>query len=67
MNKHHGRKIEVDDKITVHLKNPKNKVLCEVIAVQDGYKNLSQWLANIIENEIIPKRFYFGGKENEKN
>lgn len=65
MSDYHGRKIEINDKITAHLKNPKNKILCEVMAAQDGYKSLSQWLSSIIENEIIPNRFY-GGKTNNE-
>lgn len=58
MNKYHGKRIEVDDKITTHLKDPKNKILCEVMAKQAGSKSVSAWLADIIENKIIPNKFY---------
>ena len=63
MNKSHSKYITIDDKITAHLREPKNKVICEFFAKQEGYKSLSQWIENIIENEIIPNRFNGGNKQ----
>ena len=67
MRKYHGKHIEIDDKITTHLKDPKNKILCEVMAKQAGFKSVSAWLADIIENKIIPNKFYQEETTNESN
>ena len=53
---YHKKKIYVDSRCTVHFKNPKNKILLEALAERDRAESLSSWLAEIIENEIIPNK-----------
>ena len=67
MRKYHGKHIEIDDKVTTHLKDPKNKILCEVMAKHAGFKSVSAWLADIIEIKIIPNKFFQEESINESN
>lgn len=56
MNKDHIKTLTIDSRCTVHFKNAKNKILIEALAKRDNATSLSAWLAEIIENEIIPNK-----------
>ena len=51
----HYKSIEITDKITTHLRDPKNKILIEFIAKQEN-KSVSEWVANVLENEVLPSK-----------
>lgn len=48
-------KMELDGKLTVHLKKPENKVLFETLAQFENIST-SSYLANILENEVLPEK-----------
>lgn len=48
-------KMELDGKLTAHLKKPENKVLFETLA-QFENTSVSSYLANILENEVLPEK-----------
>lgn len=51
----HNKTIEVTDKITAHLRNPKNKVIIEFLAELENV-SISEWVANVLENEVLPQK-----------
>lgn len=63
--RNHGRCINVDDKITIHLKNPKNKILFEILAKQNNM-TISEYGSKIIEEEVLKNiKIEKENKENE--
>lgn len=62
MSKSHIKNLKVDARVTIHFRNPKSKILLEALAERDNAKSLSSWLADIVENEIIPNKLN-GGKQ----
>ena len=57
MNSGHKYKIvKIDDKITFHLRKPENKVIIDMFTSAEGFLTRSEWVANVMENEVIPNR-----------
>lgn len=57
MNSGHKYKIvKIDDKITFHLRKPENKVIIDMFTSAEGFRTRSEWVANVMENEVIPNR-----------
>lgn len=49
---------EFDDKITCHLRNSNIKAVIELAIVPAlGYKSISDWLYDIMMNDILPREF----------
>ena len=48
-------KMELDGKLTVHLKKPENKILFETLAEFENV-SVSSYLSNILENEVLPEK-----------
>ena len=48
-------KMELDGKLTVHLKKPENKTLFETLAEFENV-SVSSYLSNILENEVLPEK-----------
>ena len=50
--------VEFDDKITCHLRNSNIKAVIELAIVPAlGYKSISDWLYDIMMNDILPREF----------
>lgn len=50
------RIVKIDDKITFHLRNPQNKVIIDMFTSAEGFRTRSEWVAHVMENEVIPNR-----------
>jgi len=48
-------KMELDGKLTVHLKKPENKILFETLAEFENV-SVSSYLSNILESEVLPEK-----------
>ena len=48
-------KMELDRKLTVHLKKPENKILFETLAEFENV-SVSSYFSNILENEVLPEK-----------
>lgn len=46
----------VRNNLTCHLRDPINRARVELISELEGFSSPSQWLAHVIEDEVLPER-----------
>ena len=53
---HKYKFVVVRNNLTSHLKNPINVAYIDLIRNIERYKRKTEWIANVIEKEVLPER-----------
>lgn len=64
---HKYKFVVVRNNLTSHLKNPINVAYIDLIRNIEGYNSISEWIAHVIEDEMLPERISNLSKKSKEN